>query len=106
MLNYDAITAAVTGHFRHLHDGVIEELISREWDTWIAEKASATQVIDTARSEVERMDSELIRLTDAVAQGGSIPVLVKALAGKQRDRDEAAARLEHAQGLAQATDPG
>lgn len=99
MLPYDAITDAVLSHFEHLHDGFIDELIAKEWDVWVAERASAEASLATYREEVGRLDGEITNLTDAVAQGGqSIPALVRALAAKQRARDDAAARLEHAQG--------
>ena len=99
MLRYDAITDAVLPHFEHLHDGFIDELIAKEWDTWVTERAAAESSLATYREEVARLDSELVNLTDAVAQGGqSIPTLLRALEAKQRARDDASARLEHAQG--------
>jgi site-specific DNA recombinase len=99
MLRYDAITDAVLSHFEHLQDGFIDELIAKEWGTWVAERAAAESSLTKYRDEVARLDSELANLTDAVAQGGqSIPALLRALETKQRARDDASARLEHAQG--------
>ena len=39
LLPYEAITDAVLSHFEHLHEGLIEQLIEKEWDAWVAERA-------------------------------------------------------------------
>jgi hypothetical protein len=55
--------------------------------------------LDALKAEVARLDVELGRLAEAVAAGGQIPALLAAMETKQRARDDAAGRLEHAQGL-------
>ena len=48
---------------------------------------------------IEVEEALLAQRLNAVAQGGqSIPTLLRALEAKQRARDDASARLEHAQG--------
>jgi hypothetical protein len=80
-------------------------MIGRERVEWEVQAASRHQAMATAQAEVTRLDMELDRLTEAVAMGGDVRALVAAMQAKQHQRDEAAARLEHAQGIATGFDP-
>jgi len=101
MLNYEAITRAVVGHFDQHHDSIIEDLVSKEQDTWIAEQRAAMASVEVRRAEVAQLDLELGRLSEAIAKGGDLQALVTALKAKQQARDAAAALLEHAEGMTQ-----
>jgi DNA invertase Pin-like site-specific DNA recombinase len=98
LVPYDAITDAVLSHFAHLHEGALDEIIDREWQRWITEQSAAAAARDQRKADVERLDVELGRLAEAIADGEPIPALVKALREKQTARDLAAAQLEHSEG--------
>ena len=101
MLSYEAITNAVIGHFDEHHDAIIEDLVAKEQDAWLAEQRAAMSSVEVRRAEVAQLDLELGRLSEAIAQGGDLPALVAALKTKQQARDAAAALLEHAEGMTQ-----
>lgn len=58
--------------------------------------------IAALRGGVARLDGELTRLADAIAAGGELKALTTAMQGRQRQRDETAARREHLRGQEQA----
>lgn len=89
------------------HAAVLEQL--RHEMTWagIADRLSA-MIEAPARHEAERadltariarLDSELGRLTEAIAAGSAPATIVKAIEQREAERRDLAARLEHLQGL-------
>jgi site-specific DNA recombinase len=96
---YDRLHAAVLEPFEHLGPEVLGQMLDAE----LARMAEAYEAqrgsLDALKAEVIRLDAELGRLAEGVAQGGQLPILLSTIEAKQRARDDAAARLEHAQGL-------
>jgi site-specific DNA recombinase len=91
---YNEITQAVIDHFspRFLTPDVLRRFMEDEQaaatpDAIAAERAGLT-------ADVRRLDTEIQRLVDAVAEGaGSVAPLVDAMKRKQKARDNAAARI-------------
>jgi len=52
--------------------------------------------------ELARLEREIARYTDAIAQGGSLPSILAALQERERRRQELQAQLEHQDGLGRA----
>ena len=105
-LPYEQITGAVLGHFRQdfLRPEVIGGLLMNEMERQREDPAAAANERQAAQADVRKLDRELAQLAEAVAAGGDIPALVTAMQGKQRQRDTAAARLEHLDGLEKAAE--
>lgn len=101
LIPYDGITDAILSHFAALTPGVIEDMVSAEYDQWLAEIQALTSQRGVLQDDLTRLDGELARLAEAVAQGGQLPALLAAMASKQAQRDDVAAKLEHAQGSQQ-----
>jgi hypothetical protein len=78
----------------------IERVVPRAIELHTASPGDTEAQQHALRAEVRGLDRELTEFTRAVAAGASdIPALVAAMRATQRRRDEAAARLEHLDGL-------
>ncbi len=101
---YEAITEAILGHFKYdfLNPVMLGNLLMAEWERQRTEPDELRAQRETLQREVKRLDQELGRLTEAVTLGGEVRALVDTMKAKQRQRDDAAARLEHLDGLEQA----
>src|SRR5215470_2592109 len=73
-------------------------MVEEEYDRWVGELQAFTRQRDDLVAERGRLDVELGRLAEAIATGGQLPALLTALTTKQAQRDEVAARIEHAEG--------
>ncbi|HET9923739.1 MAG TPA: recombinase family protein, partial [Methylomirabilota bacterium] len=93
------ITAAVVAHFADQTAEVCRAMLREAWAGQRQALAALQGQRGALEAEVERLDQELARLAAAVAQGGQLKALVDAMRTKQRQRDDVAARLEHAQGM-------
>jgi len=102
LLNYAAITDAVLSHFEKLTIPVIEQMVEDEYDRWLAEFRGIGGQRAMLLEERDRLDQELARLAEAVATGGQLPALLKAIEAKQAQRDAAAAKIEHSEGSEEA----
>jgi hypothetical protein len=98
LLNYDAITKAIVGHFAHLTPHLIEQMQADEYDRMISETKALTGQRGELIQERDRLDRELARLAEAVAVGGQLKALLQAMEVKQAERDVIAAKIEHAEG--------
>jgi len=99
---YEELTTTLLGHFRKdfLHPATLGRLFMAEF----MESKRRPDVIAAQReeltTEVRQRDQELTRLTAAVTAGaGDVRAVVEAMKRAQRLRDDAAARLEHLDGL-------
>jgi DNA invertase Pin-like site-specific DNA recombinase len=98
LIPYTALTESVLAHFAPMEADVWFAMVAAETERWMSELQAQAGQADALRADVARLDLELGRLSEGIALGGNVPALVTAIQGKQRARDEAAARLEHAEG--------
>jgi len=105
-LPYARITEAVLDHYRQdfLRPEVIGGLLTKEIHRREQDPALAEAERQQAQTDIKRLDRELAQLAEAVATGGTIPALVRAMQEKQRQRDTLAAHLEHLDGLVKAAE--
>jgi hypothetical protein len=101
---YEALTQSLLDHFRKdfLHPATLGRLFMAEYE----ERQRRPDLLATQRdeltAEVKKRDQELSRLTEAITAGaGDVRPIVEAMKRAQRQRDDAGAKLEHLDGLAQ-----
>jgi hypothetical protein len=92
------IEKAIISHFARLTPHLIEELAAAEYGRLVSELRGLTSQRGELSQELTRLDGELGRLAQAIAQGGQIPTLLKEIEARQRRRGEVTGLLEHAEG--------
>jgi site-specific DNA recombinase len=104
---YVDVTEQIVGRIRTVF--LSEESLTFHLEEKQAERQQAPQErqaqLAALRADVKRLDGELARLSEAIAVGGELRSLVAALEGKQRQRDEVAAKVEHLERQAQDDGP-
>lgn len=101
---YQQVTDVIVSHLRErfLDPFVIANHLRAEAERRKQAPEERRARLVALRSELERLDRELGRLVDAVTAGGQIKALVDRMQATQRQRDDAAAMLEHVEGQQEA----
>ena len=95
------ITEQILAHFQGLTPQVVDALLTDELERLLVEDSAKVGARTQLETTIARLDAECGRLAEAVAQGGQLKALVALMETKTRERAEAAAHLEHLQGLGQ-----
>ena len=103
-----ALDAAILGTLKAdvLTEDMVEAVVTRTIELARLEPDEHAQRRLRLAGDAQRLAEELGRLTEAIATGGPLAALVGALKGRERERADVLARLEHLDGLSRAPEWG
>jgi site-specific DNA recombinase len=100
-VGYEALTGAVVDTFKAtiLSKKVLDQMVADELDARRRAPDAAQAEVEALTADVAKLNRTLEKLTDAVIAGGDAKTLVTRMKTMERERDDLAAKLEHAQGM-------